>query len=575
MFAINLLRKCRQFLERLKCKVNDYLRDFKWKGRIERLPLPIKIVLVFLYLSSKYAWILLKLKILPIAISGVVLSGFLSKDVSIVVAWLILCIFTYEYFPKVTAKLYGDFTSLWWVRGIFTVYASIPILLILYCDGLDIIFYFWLLLLLPLSFMFSKELLKISDMENWRGLIPRFCELTGLATYNGWNCDKSPPHPYVEISKFFLAFIPALVLIFYSMVFGIFYIVFTSSSFLLTLFVTIWLFKDIYYAVKKKSPVDSILEVISKEGDIEKKIIHPLFSSKHYTKQFVGILCISANFALTAFVVGVFGSVFSSFGSEALSNPTTETLAYWIIPILLFTPVLSHQFYFLYVIAKRFTRFLDVWTEYPKGNNSKRVDAPPILKGSTLIFTINLIFTIFVPVLWYHYYCKSNYFFGDIKLFYSLLLSSFIILSFINFLLLVSYRKRKNETITKELYKDNMRIPIILAISLITCFSAISFLDLITYDNIFLGFVVTIISILTFYMDDWERIVKAKYSKNLKKAIIANYLYLSIVPLLFFICGQLLGFLAPLAYMCGVIGLIVCITFPIFRFKCEQAEKSK
>ena len=109
MFAINLLRKCRQFLERLKCNVNDRLKDFTWKDRIGELPLPIKIVLVFLYLSSKYAWILLKLKILPIAISGVVLSGFLSKDVSIVVAWLILCIFTYEYFPKVTAKLYGDF----------------------------------------------------------------------------------------------------------------------------------------------------------------------------------------------------------------------------------------------------------------------------------------------------------------------------------------------------------------------------------------------------------------------------------------------------------------------------------
>lgn len=538
MFAINLLRKCRQFLERLKCNVNDYLRDFKWKGRIERLPLPIKSVLVFLYLSSKYAWILLKLKILPIAISGVVLSGFLSKDVSIVVAWLILCIFTYEYFPKVTAKLYGDFVRQWWVRGIITVYAfmcylsllligvtpCLPSFLIQYCnpDLFIVIFLLLFIFSLPFSAIFRKE----SAMENWkRPPVPLFWEFIDSSSYKEWDHDMSLKHPYRELSAFTWSYAPALFLFFLGVLFGFFYSVFTLFSVLLTILIIAWLFNDIYYVIKKKSPIDEVLNTILKGRDVKEGIYASLFSSKTSFKQWCGIICLGVNF----FIIASF--VFDMIGHSLLflKDHSVGNLTVW-IPILPYFPIFSYQFYFLYILSKRFNKFLDVMGEYSKGAGSKGVDVAPLPISSIFMFMINLTF---IALLFrfaheilnsgiYLYFAVTEYgvnylFTSSTRFLILLFFLSSMILSIINISLLIhSLKKKKSEVSRKDLYRDNIRIPVITTISTVSfCFSH--------HAPIINGIIAAFMLILLFYIGDWSRIIRSKYSENLKKGEILLY----------------------------------------------------
>ena len=131
--------------------------------------------------------------------------------------------------------------------------------------------------------------------------------------------------------------------------------IFTLFSVLLTILIIAWLFNDIYYVIKKKSSIDEVLNTILKGRDVKEGIYASLFSSKISFKQWCGIICIGVNF----FIIASF--VFDMIGPSLLflKDYSVGNLIVW-IPILPYFPIFSYQFYFLYILSKRFNKFLDV-----------------------------------------------------------------------------------------------------------------------------------------------------------------------------------------------------------------------
>ena len=319
---------------------------------------------------------------------------------------------------------------------------------------------------------------------------------------------------------------------------SVFYLILTLSSILLTILIVIWLTNDIYHVIKKKSLAD-VIKTMFKGKDIKKEILTPLFSNMTYevlAKQLAGIITIIVTFfiiALTIFLI-------------QQKSPIR-------IPILLYVPILGYQFYFLYILSKRFNQFLDTWKEYSNEVKSKEIDALPLPTGDIFMFTIN---SMFIGLLFGPIYRTTRLFF-----------LSLVILSLVNILLLIHYLKsRENKSSRKDLYRDNIRIPIIFSISL-----ASSFFPFVTFKAIIL---LIILVTLSFYGNDWTRIIDSKYAESQKKRTILFYLgYSFLFSLLIFALGQFFG---PLAYILGLLMIIFCVLLCVLDIKHEQAyEKSK
>lgn len=330
---------------------------------------------------------------------------------------------------------------------------------------------------------------------------------------------------------------PSLLLILLGVLLSVFYLILTLSSILLTILIVAWLTNDIYQVIKKKSLAD-VIKTILKGKDIKKEILTPLFSNMTFeglAKKLSGIITIFVTFfiiSLTIFLIQQKGPIR--------------------IPILLYVPILGYQFYFLYILSKRFNQFLDTWKEYPNEVKSKEIDALPLPTGDIFMFTIN---SIFFGLLLDSLYKTTRLFF-----------LSLVILSLANVLLLIHYLKNgENKSSRKDLYRDNIRIPIIFSISL-----ASSFFPFVTFKVI-----IPLILLVTlfFYSNDWTRIIDSKYAESQKKRTILFYLgYSFLFSLLIFALGQFFG---PLAYILGLLMIIFCVLLCVLDIKHEQVEKSK
>jgi hypothetical protein len=438
---------------------------------------------------------------------------------------------------------------MWWVRGIFTAYIfiiyltmllcgpksmpGIPIFLIQHCQyGVSeytIIIFFVIFIT---SVFFSIIFWKISATEKWRDLMPNFWNLFDPSAYKKiiYNIKHGKQGSWIIFTN------PSLLLILLGVLLSVFYLILALSSILLTILIVIWLTNDIYHVIKKKSLAD-VIKTMFKGKDIKKEILTPLFSNMTYevlAKQLAGIITIIVTFfiiALTIFLI-------------QQKSPIR-------IPILLYVPILGYQFYFLYILSKRFNQFLDTWKEYSNEVKSKEIDALPLPTGDIFMFTIN---SMFIGLLFGPIYRTTRLFF-----------LSLVILSLVNILLLIHYLKsRENKSSRKDLYRDNIRIPIIFSISL-----ASSFFPFVTFKAIIL---LIILVTLSFYGNDWTRIIDSKYAESQKKRTILFYLEYSLFSLVMFALGQFFG---PLAYILGLLMIIFCVLLCVLDIKHEQLEKSK
>lgn len=366
------------------------------------------------------------------------------------------------------------------------------------------------------------------------------------------------------------AFGPGLFLLVIGLTFGLIYwLIFSSLSVALTIFVIVWVSRDIYYALKKKSVID-IFKTIFRKRDTKKRTFTLLFSAKSSPKQWVGIVCIVVSFYYTIVAISVPLKVW--FSPLQLTDLLPKYSFYFILLIFAVLPyliILAYQICFLYTLTKRFSKFLEVWAESPKGIKSKEIDAPPLPTGGLLMFTVNSILNIFplklvggASALAHAAFYRMNLVTASGGKLPTLVAALFlIILPLINISLLAIYLKNgKDKISTKNLHRDNIRIPIVLSISIVTA----TFHSSLIIRSLFIVF-----SILAFYSEDWNRIVEAKYSKNPKKKELIRYLGYSILSLPLFASGPFLG---SVAYISGLLVLLVCILF----IKLEQeAEKSK
>lgn len=531
----------------------------KFSHKTEKLQLILKSILI-----SFCA--LIKIKILPFVIIVAVILAFLPEDISIFFTWLVLCVFIYEYLPRMTEKFYDNFTKIWWIRTILifevlmfyfaiifitpgSVYGQvlhyfIPKCLAHFVSSIQYPFsslvLLFLLPILGLALLFSKIMWDKSDMAKWEGVVPQFWSAFGinpivevleiknaldkilellaikLKTFSFYHrldhflgdsfLDelleegfKNPPSKtQIKFFRLLATYDSALMLSLIGLLLCVFFIVFSSSSTLLVIFMIGWIVNDVFLSIKKKSIIGFIKSIFGTES-IEEKVISPLFSfEKPLIKQVISIIGILiTSFLLILLYIRWFFYllVLKSF---QLSH------AFFILPPK--TLAIVYLLFFWYIIIKRYPHFINIWRDR---DFSGKVKAPSLPIIGIIIFVIDVIV---ITCGGYYFIIKGL----------GLLLS--FLISLLNIfglqILFISVRNSNKEISPKDVFKDNLYIPIAFSISYLIPMVILFYYNELSFLVIYRTSLITLLFLLVFYVDDWVRIIEKKYSeKNAKNGV--------------------------------------------------------
>jgi len=584
----------------------------------------LKIIFILLYIYSKFVKFLkglADLTILPLPLTFFVSTGLTSEEFSIILTVLIYCIITYEISETLLESLYGDFGRLWWVRIVAIVCACI------FCGLFTYVWMGWMFdqssnIVDPLLFLFALlisgipvgvVLLSESNMLEWEGAVPHCCTFIFPATEEAKQEMESIKREYKgesdeswigrKLTRFIPVYMSGFIFILVCVVLGGFFWVFLQSTILFVILISMWFLKDLYDLIGKKclSKLEFIKKLVETRKAPEEKIVGTLFSfKKHaFTKQITGLICIFGGFGVVAVCNGALIIVAPvAFPLAILSVEDFMTfmivLMFSINGIALISAFLF-QSYFWYILMRRYSRFLDVWTER---DCSTEVDVPMLPTGGFPTFLINTILIIFLLCYFLLWSLVYLYLYAPGPLPIELIVCGIAILipplSFELYILYSTIKNRKQrETDPKKLYKDNKRIPFAASIQFFS-FSALPLIIIFVFgfyaSPIFhnLGsdlewniadasskvlystlsfFIISCIIILSFYISDIERSTRKKYSRepySIKRTIKDYSLYF-ILTFIIFVYGwtsqeiaiRLLGIFAVIVVAIGFILTIV------------------
>nr|QNO56020.1 hypothetical protein PFDBEHGB_00011 [Methanosarcinales archaeon ANME-1 ERB7] len=470
---------------------------------------------------------------------------FLQKELSIVLSLLVLCALLYKYQLKITKELYGTFAESRWVRTVITAQAALGFFFASFSFNYVVICVS-VFLLLGLVFGYAIRLNvmeKPKEVPYWRAI--------GVAKKvnidEEWEEIESLPESLTKKwHKFLWWFVPGLILSVFGFTFSIFFFVFTLYSTytgVLLLPFGVWLLRNAYLTIRTKRK-DHILPEIKKGYGFEEKLLSAVSS---ITKSDKGL------YALLNFLVGLMWSapfVFIGLGSLDITIPdpsafVTNNFLLLILYLLFLIISQVYLFYFWYAIARRLPDFINLWQTR---DFSKKINTILLPRLGFPISLVSWLLIVFFP-------------FSMLKLPIPLL--SFFLLSLIMFYSILSIfsfiRKRRRETNPKYLYKDNVRIPIISAIPLISMGLLTHHLGVLTF---FACLCLFFLIILYFYLPDWQRFVISKYpSHSFKKGILQYH-----IPFFILLVLILPSFLAilPFKEMIFIILILLLIIFWIF-----------
>jgi hypothetical protein len=483
-----------------------------FKSTGEMLFFGLKVTLILLYIFTKYlaikSLILLKgladIVLLPLSLTLAVFLGLTSEKFSIVLVILIYCLITYQISPKLVKPLFGDFGELRWVRIIVVALTCVYFYFgwLMLRSATDYVFFMFTAFMPLSSIPIGKVIKDKSDMVQWRGPVPTLC----------------------------------------TFVFP----------------VVVWLLKDLYYLMRKKSlfKLEELKNVFVGRHNPEKLMISSLLPFKRYTflKQFGGLICI---------LMGILWTIcFCIVGFEyfvALINPIMQADYKDILAFLgLFSDfacmvslflALIFQLNFWYILIKRFPHFMVIWGEK---DFSTAVDAPKLPTGGFSMFLVNTVIMVFLLsfyflVYWIYLYLNLS---TDTLMWKMLIFCIPILL--LCFWIYITYSTLKNRRLREidpnNLYKDNKRIPLAVTIQF---FSLVLYPVLVYYatlqsnsallqilDLIPLFIIVHCLVISLFYMGDiLDAYIQVQDSaEHVKPTIEAGvYLYSFILTVILFI----------------------------------------
>jgi hypothetical protein len=315
-----------------------------FKSTGEMLFFGLVVTLILLYIFTKYLAIksLIFLKgladnaLLPLSLTLAVFLGLIPEKFAIILTLLISCILTYLISPKLMKPLFGDFCELKWVRIIVValtcVYLHFFWLMVTSTSDYvapQIICYrfiiFWLFFIPLSSIPIGKMMQAKSDMVQWEGPVPTL--YTFVLPVDAEEKDKEEiireykrqsDNPWIarKITRCAPAYTSGLIFSVVCMLLGLLFVVFLQLNILLAMLLIVWLMKDLYYLMRKKSlfKLEDLKNVFVGRHNPEKWIISSLLPFKRHAfiKHFFGShMCFSGLFYSYRHVYYVFYNFFT------------------------------------------------------------------------------------------------------------------------------------------------------------------------------------------------------------------------------------------------------------------------
>ena len=479
--------------------------------------------------------------------------GFLPWWLSTALGVIIISLIVYEYQPRLTKPVWGSFAEKLSVRFTSVVYVCVTLLFLkLEIKGVfeDTPLSFSLILAaifgsLPIimvvwGWLFSKQL-KEDELVSFWGILVGSQE---RAT-RGWKETKSIHKSLIEtFDETLWRYLPGAIMTLFLLLTLLLFTVFEYLSVLFAFILLIWLVERVHSFRKKARS-----SIVSSENVDLQKIVYFLVGQNLFSaKGIFGLICIIVGFLIASIWIFMAFAVFymNSFLLLIFQQSSSENFFLLVFVLLwasLFAPSGVYQFYFWYVMLKRYGKFVSLWNEK---NFSKEINTIALPIWGDISFLISCLLPTFIVII----ASIVGHF-----LIPFIISSSFCV--FYSFLLLSSIRRQKHEReiYPEKLYRDNLRIPIALfftttSVTLVALvFSFFQFSGGVDIKEYFGPMFLGLLLCSFFYLEDWWRWTESKFRDSLREI----FLHWFGVPILLF--PPLLIFAFTFPYLKGLIGV--------------------
>lgn len=382
--------------------------------------------------------------------------------------YLILCIFTYENTPTLMRNLsiikwssFDDDIKSWQFRILL-------IICVIFGFGSfeppsNIAFLIAVVVSIFISIIFF---IRKSDFDQNKGPIP---EAMSYVNYK---------------RRIICAFLAIVVLwapiLFFIVAFSIFWFLSFYLSQIFIFVVILWVLGSIYGILRvKQGRYGNVLRLLKLGFDPLQSVVYSLTEStesilgedcsdeakvKRMTLSMTIMLNLFALFPLSLIIVDSCSSLIAGFSLFELyilpTNPLFKLLCYW--GFIFISVMLLYFLYFWLIFALRSRNFILTWSKRRLGKNIHNIHVPSLPYGGLKLYVLNLVFCLLIILLGspdrtadfltYILYVGT---FAKIVFFISLF---FMIIDLA--CILISIKRKKVETDSRNIYKDNINIPI-------------------------------------------------------------------------------------------------------------------
>ena len=447
----------------------------------------------------------MKKKVVDEVINGILLAivtinvfvVFLPQWIAIALGLLILCKLLYEYLPAITRKLYETpegriFTKKWWIRllilgfaipGYFMTFLTEHVYLVLYIL-VAAVFTFGF----PLAYAWNKENEGAPpDQQSFWKVIAKGM---GENIVKKWEeCKKAPN----KLSAFCWYYGPGVGLSATGLCFSVIFLLISSYSQFFTIIFIGWLLGNIFTKsmLKGESPDIKLLK-----------------SPSAFEGGWKGIF--GFVFILWGFILFAIPGMIISLAIFSFSFSNVQYLLY--LPLVYLLPPCMYQFFFWYAILERFPHFLHCWRSGVQRDEALSLPTGQIYAFIGSCISPFYIYTFTVPLLEQLFYLKSFY----------LLFSMWFLLDFAFVALIVHtlIKWRRGEK-SRDVHKDNVRMPLALSAQLVFLFLVEYFTGNSLPSEISFPFLlISMVMIIVFFADDWRNFSKHRYGVGLTSDIL-------------------------------------------------------
>ncbi|HII01967.1 TPA: hypothetical protein HA351_10090 [Methanosarcinaceae archaeon] len=395
----------------MKIMIQD-TSEYKGKER-KKVSAYMTAILLLFYIAAKYLYKiefilkeLVEWKLFPIMIFSGDYFNIVPDEIATATSVLIYFIIGYEIASDILSIFYGSFSEKWWMRLFFSSNSVIFFLFLYYIPSLGIFHVIFLLV----AFVITIKIMKNeSDMVHFYGPVPNFIKFVGSLKGLKFDEMKKSLSPKIILCAFVCS---CMLLNFISFMLGSLWCLFLKLDFVFIFLMVVWLTRE-YFSfsniwgknkknsnIKKSNPVtegDIALNLLFFYRDVKVKKPKEVgtldFIKGIMTLVIIGIAFVS--FMHIQFLISCISVIFSYFTKyQSLSS----LLAMLTIFLLVFS--LIFQFYFWYIVLKRFPYFIKFW---PEADSNVSINAPRLPKGGYFSFVLNtfiIVFLSFFLMLW-------------------------------------------------------------------------------------------------------------------------------------------------------------------------------